>query len=435
MSENHTETRGTEILEKAQELLREADSSGAFVLVKEYWLANPNDCSAIRLLSQILQRSGRTDLATLLEKVAKYDLLASCRDGQTLFEAAYKFIDAREPELAALLLARCVDLHPDERMIRYELGFALMQMRRFLEAIPHFEFLAGVEEDFDTWLNLTVCHSIGRNFPRAKEALKQLEKLKSNEEEECEVALRRWVLRRLEKFDSPSPGIRDWVFSLYGAMLLSETSPRDLTGTPMTVASDYTGVASTLLLLRGLLQEIGTEFDVIEYYSPLSRPLAESLARLMDLSAAPYGGPERRERCLLVIAWASNIVGPHRTFSTHSSNRSIFAYGLTALTQLPITPDIIGCLAGECPMPWADQMQSVDEDCSKSSSSLHPLNEIQAHATDKILEKVADLEYQTELIRRVEDLAGYYVPRKAMLVFRNSEEFPVRPEYTAEIPC
>lgn len=437
MSEKPTETKSTDsqkrvLLEQARARLKEADSAGAFVLVKDHWLCNPDDRQAVQLLSEILLRSGRKDLSDLLYKMSTREL-SSINDGQTLFEVAYKFIDAREPELAVMLLRRCVHLHPEERMIRYELGFALMQMRKFVEAIPHFEFLAGIEEDFDTWLNLTVCHSIGRNLGRAGEALARLECIKSSEEEHREVDLRRWVLKRMERFDCNAPGVRDWVFSLYGSILLSETSPRDLSGKPMTVATDYTGVASTLLILRGLLQEVGCEFDVIEYYSPLSRPLAEALARLMDLPAAPYGGPERSERCLLVIAWASDIVGPHRTFSEHSANRSIFAYGLTGMMQLPITPDIIGCLAGECPMPWSEQLDAVEE--RQADSSMHPLNEVQARATDKILENAANLEYQPELIRRVEELAQYYMNRRSMLVFRNPSEFPIRPEYTAEIPC
>lgn len=436
MSENHieTKTKGERSrLARAEDLLRSSDWSGAFLLVKEHWLENPNDCSAVKLMAEVLSRSGNKDLAVMLDKLAKKQL-HSCCDGQALFETAYRFIDAREPELAVLLLRRCVDLFPHEQMIRYELGFALMQMKLFSEAIPHFEFLAGIEEDFDTWLNLTVCHSIDRNLKRAEEALKRLEKLKVTEEEVREVALRRWVLRRMEEFELSSPGIRDWVFSLYGSILLSETSPRDLSGKPMTVATDYTGVASTLLVLRGFLQEIGCEFDVIEHYSALSRPLAEALARLMDLPAAPYGGSEQSERSLLIIAWASDIVGPHRTFTTHSPNRSIFAYGLTGVTQLPITPDIIGCLAGECPMPWAEQLEKLDGGAN-NSSGLHPLNEVQAKATDKILENAANLEYQPELIRRIEDLAAYYSVRKQMLVFRNCDDFPVRPEYTAEIPC
>lgn len=437
MSEKHTEMNGTAeltLLQQARELMLASEPSGAFLLVKEHWLSNPGDVSAVRLMSEILMRSGRKDLFELLDRLSKNEYTMQ-NDSQTLFETAYKFIDAREPELAVMLLNRCVALHPDERMIRYELGFALMQMRKFVDAVPHFEYLANIEEDFDTWLNLTVCHSIGRNLPRAKEALKRLDRLKNSEEEEREVALRRWVLKRMERFDCSSPGVRDWVFSLYGSMLLSETSPRDLAGRPMSSAADYTGVASTLLVLRGLFAEIGTEFDVVEYYSPLSRPLAESLARLMDLPAAPYGGPERRERALLTIAWASDIVGPHKAFANNSLNRSIFAYGLTSLAQLPITPDIIGCLTSECAMPWASEMDNRDEKFdAKRAGGQHPLNEIQAKAVDRILDKAANLESQPELIGRVEDLAKYYGPRKEMLVFRNCENFPIRPEYTAEIP-
>lgn len=429
------ELKNGSLLDQARELFGREDLAGSFLLSKEHWLSFPDDLGAVQLLCEIISKNGNKELYKHLRILAQsQDELQN--NVQAMFEAGYHFISEREPELAVLLLGRCARLLPQQSMIHYELGFALMQLRRFQEAISEFEILLQHDDDFDTRLNLTVCHSLTRNLDRARLLAKELEKLACNQEEKKELALRNSVIKRLEKFDARhNLDIRDWVYSLYGAVLLSETTPKDLSGKPRNMAADYPGVATTLLVLGGFVKELGLRYDVVEYYSPLSRPLAEALAVVMELSAEPYRGPDRRETSLLVMAWASNIIGPHKAFVPHSPCRSLFAYGLTTHSQLPVTPDIIGCLAGECAMPWAQQLDDLDpDDRDTHSGKQHPMNQIQEQATNQILESVSNLESNPLIIKQIEDLHAYYDLKRNLLVLDNASLFPERPEYTAEIP-
>lgn len=425
------------LLEQARQLFERSDLAGSFLLLKEHWLSFPNDVSCVQLVCEIMRKNGKKDLYKQL-KVLSQSQEALLNNVQALFEAGYQFIEEREPELAVMLLERCAKLEPEQTVIRYELGFALMQLRRFHDAIEEFEKLIHNDGDFDTRLNLTVCHSLTRNLDRARELVKELEKQVGNQEEKKELALRNWVIKRLEKFDARHQlEIRDWVYSLYGSVLLSDTTPKDLSGKARGVAADYPGVASTLVVLHGLLKELGLQYDVIEYYSPLSRPLAEALAAMMDLPIEIYKGPDRKESALLVMAWASDIIGPHRSFVQHSSRRTLFAYGLTTLNQLPVTPDIIGCLACQCDMPWAKDMEELEENEEKQKpkgDKQHPMNKIQEDATKQILALLSDLESNPQLLKQIEDLHAYYNARKELLVLDNAKSFPERPEYTAEIP-
>lgn len=424
------------LLDQARQLLESKDLVGSFLLSKTHWLSFPEDLEAVRLLCEIMRKNGKKELFKHLKTLgeSKEELL---NNAQSLFEAGYHFIEEREPELAVMLLSRCSELLPEHDVIAYELGFALMQLRRFQEAITHFErVLERDGNDFDTRLNLTVCHSLTRNLERASCFVADLEKLAKNDEEKRELSHRRWVIKRLEKFDSRHHlTVRDWVYALYGAVLLSDTTPKDTEGKPRSIAADYPGLATTLAILRGLLSELGLRYDVIEYYSPLSRPLAEALATIMELNAEPYRGPDRTETALLVMAWASDIIGPHKTFVPHSKRRTIFAYGLSSAAQLPVTPDIIGCLACECAMPWAAALDEYMKDDKVSPKGApHPMNKIQEAALGEILAKLADLESNPEIIKQVEDLHIYYSARKEYLLLENAESFPERPEYTAEIP-
>lgn len=437
MSENSAtkseeQNSALDLLEQAKQLLDSQDLVGCFLLSKEYWLNNPFEIKAVGLLCEVMRRNGKKDLYKNLRTLSDRQELE--HNAQCIFEAGYQFIEEREPELAAMLLRRCVTMLPEHPMVRYELGFALMQLRLFEEASEHFEHLLLCEDDFDTRLNLTVCHSLTRNLRRAKELIGELEKQASNTEEMKELELRKCVIKRLEKYDKAHKlAFRDWVYALYGSVLLSDTAPKDLSGKPRNSASDYNAVATTLLLLRGLLEELGVEYDVIEYYSPLSRPLAEAFARLLDISAESYKGPDRQERALLMMAWASDIIGPHKSFVQHSARRGVFAYGLTTAAQLPVTPDIIGCLALECSMPWAAELEEY-EGGPDEKTGIHPMNVIQQRATEAILERASALESNPEIIRQAEILSSFYRMRREMLVLSNHGSFPERPEYTAEIP-
>ncbi len=429
------ESSCADLLAQARKLFELSDLAGSFLLSKEHWLNSPHDLCAVQLLCEIMRKNGKKELYKHLKVLAQSqdDLF---NNAQSLFEAGYQFIEEREPELAVMLLQRCKGLAPEQDVVRYELGFALMQLRRFQEAIVEFEQLLHKNDDFDTRLNLTVCHTLTRNLQRARELACDLEKLVESQEEKRELALRNWVIKRLERFDSRHQlQARDWVYSLYGSVILSDTTPKDLSGKPRAVAADYPGVASTLLVLVGFLKEFGLEYDVIEYYSPLSRPLAEALATKLELQAEPYKGPDRQESALLMMAWASDIIGPHRTFVQHTNKRALFAYGLSAMAQLPVTPDIIGCLASECEMPWAKELAGADFDSKKKQDrKQHPMNRVQEKATAKILELLCDLESNPQILKEVEDLHAYYGSKKELLVLDNARSFPERPEYTAEIP-
>ena len=115
--------------------------------------------------------------------------------------------------------------------------------------------------------------------------------------------------------------------------------------------------------------------------------------------------------------WASDIIGPHESFIDNSDKRLIFAYGLPSTEPLPLVPDINAYLCGSNLIPWSD--------LSKVDAERH---------YEKILDKARNLESDPDVIKAIEDLLIYFEPRKKELVMGNSEHFPDRPEYSAEIP-
>lgn len=433
-------------LQRAEQFLNGKDYDQALSVLRTYWLKNPFDVDCVRLLSRVMKALGKADLAANLYTLSESET-ALREDLANLCEAGCNLIDARELQLAVMLLDRCYNHVPDDPTLAYEYGFALMSLNRFGEAIPLFE---RCSEDFETALNLCVCHTLTRNIDATRLYTEKIAELARSEEEQKEVAHRKMVLKRLERFrNKPALTPRDWAFVLYGTVVLSEPGLeelsiarqhqdafsgllRDTAGKSGANTPDYQAVAWTLLVLEKLLAELGHEFEVIEFYSPLSRPLAEAMAHKLDLPCKSFRGENTTDRTLMIMAWAPNIIGPHRNFVRNSRKRVLFAYGLSTIKPLPVTPDVVGELCSDCQMPWAETSEEEAEHKSIAGKVDLP-DQVQAKATDLILAQIAELESRPEIIQTVQELSDYYKPKVDQVVVGNAEFFPERPSYTAEI--
>ncbi len=446
---------------QARELLTSGEKARALALSRNHWLKHPSDAEPAKLLSELMKSEGQDELASYLSAIATTGSGTS-KDVQNLFEAGFKLLDVREPHLAAMLLRRAAELRPDEAVIAYELGFALMTIRRFTEAIPHLERASGETRDFDTWLNLSVCYTLTRNLEKAKNMLGTMSEMASNEDEHAELVHRKGVLKRLERLSKRTElTSRDWLYILYGSMLLGKGEPtgkaslvldapglrqapggkseddktifKDATAGTAAGTIDYKEIAKTLLVLKQVFYALGVDIEIIEYYSLLSKPLAEALGRIMDLPVDIYKGPDRVDKALLVMAWASNIIGPHKTFIPTSPKRILFAYGLTASASLPLTPDIIAMIADYCRMPWASTSEENADEFADAANLDLP-DEKLVVVVETILQEVARLESLPDTILLSQEIAGYYDSKRDLLVLGNSDTFPNRAQYTAEIP-
>jgi tetratricopeptide (TPR) repeat protein len=419
---------------QAELALNKKDFASALSTLRTCWLNNPYDLRIVQLLSLLMKENGLDELAEHLDKLGS-DVEILKFDAQMLFDTGFKLLDIRLPDLAAMLFTRVLELVEDEATVHYELGFALMQMHQWEKAIPHFLKAAKNGDDFDTRLNLVVCYTLLRNASKAADMIGGMSELVDKPEHEKELTHRRIVAKRLMQHEKKTKlSARDWMYILYGTLLINQNFASSSLSKITKSLVDYSSIASTLLILRGVLDAFGLDFDVIEYYNQTSRPLAEALARLMDLPAQAYLHKEieNQDRALLILTHASDIVGQHTNFVPLSRIRTLFAYGLPTSTVLPVTPDIVGCLAQECIMPWTESFFLQDNE-TISSENLLP-NEMQVAAVDKIIETAGNIESLPNLIQTIQEIIDYYENKKELLIVGNSELFTERPDYTAEVP-
>lgn len=420
----------THPMSEARQLLQDGRLEDCFRNTKQYWLQHPYDREAPLLLSELMNALGQKELGGRLEKLAQ----SLAKNGQTfsmqtgtmngsspyvedkpfnnaedLFGAGHGLIDLRQYDLAAMLLRQCAQIVPEEAAVAYELGFCLMSLGDFEEAIGQLERANSKVDDFDTNLNLAVCYTLTRRLSQAQLKIDRIQALASTEEERREVAHRKIVMRRFEGLSSRSLlSARDWLYILYGSILL-----RPHTGIDLKSENDES-VASMLLVLRGVLEGLRVELEVVEYYNSQSKPFARMFSEIGLTKMDSYRGPDRPERALLMMSWASDLIGPHNSFITNSESRILFCYRLPCKEPLPIAPEVIGCLGDKTPMPWDKNNQ--DET-----------------AVEAILKRALDLDSDPEIIRTVQDALDYYSDKREFLVLANPTVFPTRPEYTAEL--
>ncbi len=429
-------------LTKARALLEEGDLDASMVALRTYWLANPNDSDAVELCANLMDQANRAESAQSLTRL-KEALIAADDDESKLdrhpeaaFEAGYHLIDSRNYELAIMLLSACLAAQPFDSTLNYELGFALMATSKYEDAVQHFRIARKEENDFDTTLNISVCYALSRKLKEAKESVVELRKLATTEEEKHELHHREIVIKRLEKLQKKkSFNDRDWLYALYGTIQLqpNETSnvanaialsplASPLKNPPSQPAVEtYRSIAATLVILKGVLEGLSIVPEAVEFYNPNSRPLAAVLARLFDTQLDSYKGPDRPDRALLVMDWATDIIGPHHVFVGNMPNRSIFAFGLTKTDALPVVPDIVARFTNNLNFPWTERDGHIPDITPEE-------------AIPQILEVAWNLESDPEILRQVQSAVEYYDEKRALLVCCNCAQFPQRGEYSAEVP-
>jgi tetratricopeptide (TPR) repeat protein len=350
--------------------------------------------------------------------------------GKEFFEAGYGLIDARQHELAAMLLNRAARLAPQEPTVNYELGFALMSMKRFEQAIPHMEQALVEGGDFDTLLNLLVCYTLTRQLSKAHEMLAKINSFSLDAEQKIEASHRLLVLKRLESLRNKAKlNTRDWLYVLYGSILLRPSKQEDRP------KEDSHSIGQMLAVMKGVLEGLSAMPEAVEFYGPQSQPLAQALAEFLEIPITGYKGPEQPVQALLVMTWASDIIGPHKSFMPKEKNRNIFSYALTWDEALPVVPEIVGTLAYDELMPWHENNSQEIVKPQLVTPIINQRNfapQIEKAYKD-ILSEAHDLESDPRTINSVQEALDYYENKKQHLTLCNPDAFTSRPEYTAEV--
>lgn len=403
-------------LEEAKVLFENGEYERCRAKLSEIWLKAPYDRAVIELFAELLSEIGEGESSKRFSKLVEKlkEPLPPYKHHQELFEVGYALVDMRQFQLATMILSEIHQELPEDPLVNYELGFSLMCLKDFARAVGHFEKFKDKRDDFDVILNLCVCYTLLRNEAAAAEALAMLRPLAESEEEKLEVEHRQIVLKRLAKLSKKKTlNDRDWFFILYGSILLRP-------GKTLTAGkAEIKDVAASLAILKGLLSGISVEEEGVEFYSLRSKPMATVFGEMFGLPSDSYRGPDRPDRCLLLMSWTTDILGPHQVFIQNGENRGLFALAISPSEPLPVVPDIISYVSEDLYMPWEGKEQNARE-----------LEQF----SKRLFEKLVALESDPDILKETQESIDYYLDKLELLVFNNHIKFPSRPEYTAELP-
>lgn len=395
-------------LKEAQRCFLDKKYDECFFHLKAHWLENFDDVEAVKLFSELMKALEHKDLSLSFAGLCAEEGKVT-EDPKLMFETGYKLIDTRQYELAALLLKRCSAIVPDDPALNYELGFVLMLQKKFSEAIFYLEKSFAHEMTFDTALNLGACFALCRRMNDARELLVRMTTLADTEQEKAAVVEHEHILKRLEHFAGQAElDARDWAYVLYGSVLLDAESRES-------ALEDYNSVARILTQLRDFLKQ-SSDITVVEYFNLKARPIAECLAKMLNLPVQNYKGPGQGEKALTIIANGDDIIGPHRSFLPLSDERSLFVYSL-GLEPLPLIMEMIGKLP-DVLLPWDNDEQLTDFRAT----------------SEKLLNTVAKVNGNELLAASAQKLSTYYQKKSSLLLWNNAKTYSERPQYTAEIP-
>jgi tetratricopeptide (TPR) repeat protein len=419
----------TTLLDQAKILFGEKEYEQSYIALHEYWLKDIEDAKAVGLFADLMQAMEKPELSEKAKTLCQ-SLGSDEASAEQFFDLGFILIDERQFDLASLLLQKCVQLVPDDPTINYELGYALMNLKQFDQALSHFEKAAV--NSFDCKLNIAVCLTMLRDLDKAKVKVDELALIAREEEEKQEVAQQKMIIKRLSEFSKGNElSVRDWLYALYGSVGLNNQNAQDENG-----VLPYGEIARTLVTLVGLMSELGESFAAIEFYNLYAKPLAEALGELMGLPVQSFQGAQRSDRALCVIAWASEIVGPHQSFIDHDDKRTLFAYGLSASDPLPLTPELVANVSNVCIMPWDERFaaQFFDYGVSPNLDDITTRLQEDPQAAADIVNEARKIETRAEILQVIDSLVKYYKVKRPNLIFGNHENFSKRSPYTAEIP-
>ncbi len=414
-------------LESALEQLKSHDYNGCLSTLKEAWLKDPLEPGFPHLMSQLMEAAGKKELADQLAKLVD-DLKANRLNPTTLFETGFHFSDAREHEIAIMLLKQCSTLVPKEEIVNYELGFSLMSLKHYAEASHYFEQALSEHENFDTLLNLAVCCTCLRNLSQASKMLEMASRLTLDEEQMKELDNQRCILQRLGGLHKKNLlTTRDWFYVLYGSILLNEPAaalPKEFELINVSNAE----IAASLLILRGVIEGLGLNCSRIEFLNANARPLTEAFGELTGHPVEPYQPENPNESTLLIASRAEDFNGYHNYLTHNHPLRSVFAFSLPPAKTVSLTPDIVAYVCQSIKLPWdntdGDKQKAMDlKDLESAYKFVYP-----------ILDKAYTLEADPSIIKQIQDVTGYYHSRTELILINNSRHFPRRPAYLAEVP-
>ena len=249
---------------------------------------------------------------------------------------------------------RCLQLKPDDPVIRYELAYVLYMAEQYEPALAQVEALLGIyPEDWELLLLQGSCHLGRQEYAQAVASFLQAQKAAPDEEARELAREHGKVALRHQEFGARGPlTTKDRLYADYGAVVLGTATDNGLAiGDYPAYAFDFRAIAVSLRRLVALHDALKLNLSALVPAHTQALPLVAALGELLDLPLVPWEQLSANDVALIVMATCSSPELYDLILERIPAQAITLALAVDWSYRNEFTPDLIGILTQK-PATW-----------------------------------------------------------------------------------
>lgn len=321
---------------------------------------NPHLCDAHNALGLYYQRSG------LLAKAADEFRIVAGLEGDFLayFNLGYVLVELERYDEALDAFGHCLALAPDDTATHFELALIHLLRGEYQQSLERLQLpLRCYPDDWEVHNMHGRCLLGLRRYDEATAAFGRALVLANSVLAQAEIVDNLAMVERHREFRSLT-SLKDQLYAQEGVIYLG-TATDD--GLQVSEAADFhfsfADIATTLQRLKALAASAGWRFSAAIAADTLARPLAEAVARMLDIPLRRAEDLTPADRALLVFAVAREAELLLLTLERLPCPATAFCLGLNWLRYTRVLPDVVGVtVRGTCSVPWEASLRRLRAD-------------------------------------------------------------------------
>jgi|HigsolmetaAR202D_1030399.scaffolds.fasta_scaffold15669_2 tetratricopeptide (TPR) repeat protein len=367
--------------------------------VKEYRRAishDPHLREAHDALGFYYQRHG------LLAKAAEEFRIVANLDDDFLahFNLGYVLLELERFDEAIAAFQRCIELEPENVAVHYELGYIAYLQGDYRTALERMRLpLLQYPDDWEVYYLIGNCHLRLGEYDAALDSYVEALALASQSPAQAQLRERIAVVERYRMIGQLN-GAKDRLYAEHGVVYLG--SARD-NGLQLGVMQEYhltfPDIGITLRRFLALCDARGWQFSCVVALDRVAEPLASALAQLLSIELRGAHQVQSDEVPLVVMAVGREAELLDLALERIAGRAVTFCLALNWLRRRMVFPDVMGVMVqGACSVPWEPHMRRLRSDGAPTEL----LQSCLSNATQHILLAVHDAPEEQNLEQQVQ---------------------------------
>ena len=336
----------------------------------------------------------------LAKAVEEFHIVATLEgDFLAYFNLGYVLVELERFEEALNAFQQCLNLQPNDSATHLEIGYIHFSRGNFDQALDHLQHpLRTYPEDWIVHNLIGKCYLGMRQFEEAMGSFGQAFMVAHTPDAQAELFDNITTVQRHREFRQLNT-VKDHLYAHDGVVYLGSAQDDGLhVAEVQDYHFTYPDVGTTLQRLIALYQSSRWDFSAIVSVDSLSRPVAETLSRLLQIPLRPVDDLTPNDRALLVVGVAHESEILTLTIERIACSMTAFCLGLNWTRHSRLLPDLIGIVAhGACSVPWESELRRLRSDGAPAEQ----INRCISEATAQIVAAVRDTPVDTNLPRQI----------------------------------